>query len=57
VRIPRLEILDLERLACRDGKSVEPVLTRELLHIVSAHPEYLTTAILGFTPALRWPQS
>jgi len=56
VRIPRLEILALERLAGRDGKSVEAVLARELLDVVSAHSEYLATAIPGFAAALRWPQ-
>jgi len=56
VRIPRLEILALEQLADRDGKSVDAVLARELLDIVSAHSEYLATAIPGFTAALRWPQ-
>jgi hypothetical protein len=56
VRIPRLEILALERLADRDGKSVDAVLARELLHVESAHSEYLATAIPGFTAALRWPQ-
>ncbi|HEX7677323.1 MAG TPA: hypothetical protein VF713_04320 [Thermoanaerobaculia bacterium] len=56
VRIPRLEILSLERLADRDGKSVDAVLARDLLDVVSAHSEYLATAIPGFTAALRWPQ-
>jgi hypothetical protein len=56
VRIPRLEILALERLVDRDGKSVDAVLARELLDVVSAHSEYLATAIPGFTAALRWPQ-
>jgi hypothetical protein len=56
VRIPRLEILALERLADRDGKSVDAVLACELLDVVSAHSEYLATAIPGFTAALRWPQ-
>jgi hypothetical protein len=55
VRIPRLEILALERLADRDGKSVDAVLARELLNVVSAHSEYLATAIPAFTAALRWP--
>jgi hypothetical protein len=56
VRIPRLEILALERLADRDGKSVDAVLARELLDVVSAHSEYLASSIPGFTAALRWPQ-
>ena len=49
-------ILALERLADRDGKSVDPVLARELFDVVSAHSEYLATAIPGFTAALRWPE-
>jgi len=56
VRIPRLEILALESLADRDGKSVNAVLARELLDVVSAHSDYLATTIPGFTAALRWPQ-
>jgi hypothetical protein len=31
----------LERLADRDGKSVDAVLARELLDVVSGHSEYL----------------
>jgi hypothetical protein len=54
VRIPRPEILALERLAGRDGKSVDAVLARELLDVVSANSEYLAAAIPGFTAALRW---
>lgn len=56
VRIPHLEILALERLADRDGKSVDAVLARQLLDVVSANSEYLATTIPGFTAALRWPQ-
>jgi hypothetical protein len=56
VRIPRLEILALERLADRDGKSVDAVLAREMLDVVSANSAYLATAIPGFSAALRWPQ-
>ena len=56
VRLPRLKILALERLADRDGKSVDTVLARELLDVVSANSEYLATAIPGFTAALRWPE-
>jgi len=56
VRIPRVEILALERLADRDGKSVDAVLARELLDVVSAHSEFLAKTIPGFATALRWPQ-
>ncbi|HSY49914.1 MAG TPA: hypothetical protein VLC46_13955 [Thermoanaerobaculia bacterium] len=47
--------LALERLADRDGKSVDAVLAGELLDVVPAW-EYLATAIPEFTAALRWPQ-
>ncbi len=52
VRIPRLEILALERPADRDGKSVDAVLARELLDVVSARSEYLATTTQGLTAAL-----
>lgn len=57
VRIPRFEVLALESLAERDGKSLDNVLARELLDVVSAHAEYLAAAIPGFSSALRWPQA
>jgi hypothetical protein len=56
VRIPRLEVVALERLAARDGKSVDAVLARELLDLVSAHSEWLATEIPGFAAALAWPE-
>ena len=56
VRIPRFEILALEHLAERDGKSVSSVLARELLDVVSAESDFLAANIPGFTNALRWPQ-
>jgi len=56
VRLPRLEILALERMAERDGKSVNTVLARELLDVVSANSDYLSTRIRGFTAALNWPR-
>jgi len=57
VRFKARHSFRMERLADRDGKSVDAVLARELLDVVSAHSEYLATAIPGFTAALRWPQS
>jgi len=58
VRIARLEILALERLADRDGKSVDAVLACELLDVVSAHSSiwplrYLASPLLfrGFSVA------
>lgn len=37
VRIPRLEVVALEKLAPRDGSTVSHVLARELLDLVSVH--------------------
>jgi len=56
VRIPRFEILALERLAERDGRSVDTILASELLDVVSSESEYLAEKIPAFTAALRWPQ-
>ncbi|MBV8545899.1 MAG: hypothetical protein JO093_14240 [Acidobacteria bacterium] len=53
VRIPCYEILALERLAERDGKSVDSVLARELRDVVSAESDFLAAKIPGFTAALR----
>ncbi|HEV7427851.1 MAG TPA: hypothetical protein VGQ46_15955 [Thermoanaerobaculia bacterium] len=56
VRIPSFEILALERLAERDGKSVDTILASELLDAVSSDSEYLAEKIPAFTAALSWPQ-
>lgn len=56
VRLPRFEIVAVERLAERDGKSVNAVLARELLDVVSANSGYLATQIRGFKRALHWPR-
>jgi hypothetical protein len=53
VRLPRFEILALQRLAERDGKSVDAVLARELLDLVSAESDFLAAKIPGFTAVLR----
>ena len=55
VRIPRIEILALEHVAAREGKSVGAVLGRELLDFVSVHSEWLSRDIAGFAEALAWP--
>jgi hypothetical protein len=55
VRLPRFEIVAVERLAERDGKSVNAILARELLDVVSANSGYLATRIRGFKRALHWP--
>jgi hypothetical protein len=56
VRIPRLEVVALERLAARDGKSVDAVLARELRDLVSAQSHWLAREIPGFAEALSWPE-
>jgi hypothetical protein len=55
VRIPRLEIAALERIAIRDGRSVDAVLVRELRDLVSAESSWLCREIPGFAAALNWP--
>jgi hypothetical protein len=55
VRIPRLEIAALERIAVRDGRSIDAVLARELRDLVSAESSWLSAAITGFSQALNWP--
>jgi hypothetical protein len=56
VRIPRLEIVALERMAVRDGRSVDAVLARELRDLVSAESAWLVSEIPGFAAALSWPE-
>jgi hypothetical protein len=55
VRIPRLEIVALQRIAVRDGRSVDAVLARELRDLVSAESSWLCREIPGFAQALNWP--
>jgi hypothetical protein len=56
VRIPRIEVLALERIAVRDGRSVDAVLARELRDLLSAESHWLAEEIDGFAAALRWPE-
>ena len=57
VRIPRMEVVALERVAARDGKSVDRVLARELLDFVSANSPWLDREVAGFLAALEWPET
>ena len=57
VRIPRMEVVALERLAERDGKSVDAVLARELLDLLSVHSLWLGREVPGFIEALAWPDA
>ncbi|MEA2342612.1 MAG: hypothetical protein QOF63_781 [Thermoanaerobaculia bacterium] len=54
VRIPRMEVVALEKIAARDGKSVDTVLGRELRDVMSAQSEWLAREI-PFAAALAWP--
>lgn len=56
VRIPRLEIAALERIAVRDGRPVDAVLARELRDLVSAESHWLAGEIPGFAEAVAWPE-
>jgi hypothetical protein len=55
VRVPRMEVAALERVAARDGRTVDAVLAAELLGFVSAESPWLSAEIPGFAEALRWP--
>jgi hypothetical protein len=57
VRIPRMEVLALERVAARDRKSVDAVLARELLDFVSEQAEWLSREVAGFAEAFAWPEA
>lgn len=57
VRIPRMEVVALERVAARDGKSVDTVLAAELLDFVSAHAPWLDREVPGMLAALAWPET
>ena len=54
VRIPRMQVLTLERLAAMDGETVSAVLARELRDLVSVHAEWLSLEVPGFAEALAW---
>jgi hypothetical protein len=56
VRIPRLQVVTLERLAAADGLSVSGVLARELRDLVSVHAPWLSRDVPGFAEALSWPE-
>ena len=55
VRLPRLEVTALERVAAREARAVDAVLASELLGFVSAEAAWLSRLIPGFAAALRWP--
>lgn len=57
VRIPRLQVVTLERLASAGGQSVSTVLARELRDLVSVHAPWLSAEVPGFADALAWPES
>jgi len=57
VRLPRMQVVTLERLAALDGESVSAVLARELRDLVSVHAEWLSAEVPGFAEALAWPMA
>jgi len=56
VRIPRMEVVALERVAARERQSVSAVLARELRDFVSVHSEWLSAEVPGFAQALAWAE-
>jgi hypothetical protein len=57
VRIARMEVVALERLAALDGETVSAVLARELRDLVSVHSDWLSQEVPGFAEALAWPDT
>jgi hypothetical protein len=57
VRLPRFEVAALERVAAKEGKTVDTLLARELLDFASAHATWLAGEIPGCGEALAWPES
>jgi hypothetical protein len=57
VRIPRMEVVALERVAAREQQSVSSLLARELRDFISVHSEWLSGEVPGFAAALAWPES
>lgn len=57
LRIPRMEVVALERVAAREGRSVSAVLGQGLLDFVSAHSEWLSREVPGLAMALAWPET
>jgi hypothetical protein len=57
VRIPRMQVVTLERLAAVEGETVSAVLARELRDLVSVHAEWLSAEVPGFAEALHWPDA
>ena len=55
VRIPRMQVVTLERLADVDGETVSAVVARELRDLVSLHSEWLSVEVTGFAEAFHWP--
>jgi hypothetical protein len=55
VRIPRLQVVTLERLAAVGGESISAVLARELQDLVSVHAPWLSEEVPGFAAAFAWP--
>jgi hypothetical protein len=56
VRVPRMQVVTLERLAAIDGETVSAVLVRELRGLVSVHAPWLSLEVPGFAEALAWPE-
>jgi len=55
VRLPRMEVLAMEKVAAREGRAVDALLASHLLDLVSAEADWLADQIPGFTSALAWP--
>jgi hypothetical protein len=55
VRLPRMEVFALEKVAAHEGRTVDALLASQLLDFVSAEADRLAEQIPGFAAALAWP--
>lgn len=56
VRVPRYEIVMLQKLAQREGASVDSFLSQHLLDLASAESEWLRQQDPALEQAIAWPQ-
>jgi hypothetical protein len=56
VRIPRYQVVMLEKLAGRERISVDELMSRHLLDLAGAEADWLRRRVCGFEAAMRWPE-
>jgi hypothetical protein len=56
VRVPRYGVIVLDRLAQRQGTTIDEIVTRQLLDLTVAESDILGQSVAGLAAAIRWPQ-